>query len=102
MSGATHGLASTYRNPDYGCRCEPCTAANTERVRQERQRRAERLAADPSLAPHGSSATYGNWGCRCESCAAAHAQVMAAQWDQRKKDGTMTLPADFYLERGAS
>jgi hypothetical protein len=35
----THGLGSTYRS--YGCRCEPCTTANTEDGRAARRRRLE-------------------------------------------------------------
>ena len=70
---ATHGAASTYRN---GCRCGECRAAHTERTRWERQSRADRLNADPKLAPHGTYTTYENWGCRCKDCAAAHRERM--------------------------
>lgn len=40
---AGHGKLSTYKN--YGCRCEPCTAANTEATRAQRAaRRGQALA----------------------------------------------------------
>lgn len=66
----THGKGATYRKG--GCRCPKCRAENTEDTRTARQKRAERLAEDPSLAPHGSRSTYDNWGCRCEECVVAH------------------------------
>lgn len=70
---ATHGRPSTYRNARYKCRCDECREANTLRYREERQRRAERLAADPTLAPHGVASTYTNWLCRCGPCSEANA-----------------------------
>lgn len=39
---AGHGKKTTYRN--YGCRCEPCTRANTADVNAYRARRREREA----------------------------------------------------------
>lgn len=72
--GATHGTASTYRSRRYKCRCEPCTAAHRKLVAQEKASRRERLAADPSLAPHGTVQTYTNWGCRCEACTEANSK----------------------------
>lgn len=41
---------------------------NTNEALEDRR---ARLAADPSLAPHGELSTYNNWGCRCERCRAA-------------------------------
>lgn len=84
---ATHGLASTYRNGRYKCRCAECCRANTERRRWEKQKRAERLATDPSLAPHGVAETYNNWGCRCAPCSAANAQK-CREWKARQKGRT--------------
>lgn len=72
-----HGLASTYTN--WACRCAPCTAAHTEAVARQRRERAQRLAANPSLAPHGNPHTYLNWGCRCWPCTQAHASYLAAR-----------------------
>jgi hypothetical protein len=66
-----HGSYLTYTN--HKCRCEPCRAAWRTYTSDLRQRLAERLAADPSLAPHGKSSTYTNWGCRCGPCGAAQA-----------------------------
>jgi hypothetical protein len=37
-----------------------------------REGRGERLAADPTLAPHGVRNTYVNWMCRCEPCTTAN------------------------------
>lgn len=66
----THGLAATYVNG--GCRCEACTAANTERVMRKRRERGER-AVPPGIA-HGA-AVYVNWGCRCDICTPAHTEL---------------------------
>ena len=95
--GARHGLAGTYRNSAYGCRCEECKAANTARAKAERADRRARLAGDPSLAVHGLAATYRNWGCRCESCSQAHSADLKVRNAQRKIDGTMRFPASYYL-----
>lgn len=81
----THGLAGTYRDPKNGCRCPLCTKANTDRTRRERQDRATRLAADPSLAPHGSYTTYTNWGCRCAPCVKANSDSCHARKVRRRQ-----------------
>ncbi len=85
----THGLASTYRNPSRnfkpGCRCKKCREANTKRARAEQRRRAKRLVADPTLAPHGRYSTYVNWDCRCKLCAIVHVNVCAAYYVARKQ-----------------
>jgi len=65
--GPTHGLASTYRG--YGCRCDECTRANTERTRLER---ADRFSRQPPKGSHGKATTYSNWGCRCGRCRKAN------------------------------
>lgn len=79
--GPTHGLASTYRSRRYKCRCEPCRLAHRELCQQEKASRRERLAANPSIAPHGVGATYRNWACRCGPCSAANAEECRA-WYQ--------------------
>lgn len=66
---ATHGKASTYRNT--GCRCKPCTDANTERARRGRAERVERAKTNPEIVPHGAGG-YRNWGCRCQVCTDAN------------------------------
>lgn len=71
-----HGLASTYCHG--GCRCVPCTQANTSMVLDQVAKRTARLAADPTLAPHGIYTTYRNWGCRCEPCTRDHRARCAA------------------------
>jgi hypothetical protein len=74
---ATHGLASTYNT---GCRCTPCTDANTERARQVRNDMTERRLRNPAAVPHGLSG-YTNWQCRCDICAAAHRDYARGDWD---------------------
>jgi adenylyl- and sulfurtransferase ThiI len=68
----THGV-SAYRSMRYACRCDICCAANTTYTKRQRDKRAERLRADSSLAPHGSVHTYVNWLCRCRECTTANA-----------------------------
>lgn len=46
----------------------PTRSAQQRRYREER---TARLKKDPTLAPHGTASTYGNWGCRCPACCAA-------------------------------
>lgn len=72
---APHGVKNTYR--EWGCRCTPCTDANSEALLASRLDRAARLAADPGLQPHGIERTYVNWGCRCRPCTDAHAHARA-------------------------
>jgi len=67
-----HGRASTYTN--WGCRCQPCTEAQTstfEATRRERFKRRQlvngRLVATGNV-QHGLATTYVNWGCRCPDC----------------------------------
>jgi hypothetical protein len=71
----------------YGCGCDVCTMAHTNYQWWSRKRRAERLAADPTLAPHGEKQTYSNWGCRCAACRAANARSSAEYRAQRKERG---------------
>lgn len=76
----THGLASAYRA---GCRCEPCTKANSDFLRDKRAERAQRPADE---VPHGLSG-YKNWLCRCEICKAA-GSVDNARRSRRKADAS--------------
>ncbi|MFF4536589.1 hypothetical protein [Streptomyces aureus] len=62
-------------------------AAQADRVRRQRQLRAERgLPADDPR--HGKPSTYTNWGCRCPKCRAANtadvAPRMAALRERRR------------------
>lgn len=41
---APHGLAGTYRK--YGCRCDPCCAANTKKMREWRANNPSRRRRD--------------------------------------------------------
>ena len=56
---------------DYGCRCEVCRAANAERHRQLRARRATHRPETNLALEHGTKSTYVNHGCQCESCVEA-------------------------------
>jgi hypothetical protein len=50
------------------CRCDVCREANRVQGAASRTRRYARLAADPTVARHGTYTTYNNWGCRCDVC----------------------------------
>lgn len=67
-SDPRHGTMNGYVNRR--CRCDRCRDANAA---YQRQRRAVRYSAEPTV--HGLSSTYTNWGCRCRSCCAAHTEV---------------------------
>ena len=82
-----HGLPATYITGK--CRCELCTKANAAAHRTRCQRRAARLAANPSLAAHGKASTYRNWGCRCQPCTAANTaacQESGRRWRERQRE----------------
>jgi hypothetical protein len=61
-----------------GCRCDVCTAANTEYVRHRRH------APIPDTVTHGKASTYTNSSCRCDACTSAHRALMAEQRVARK------------------
>ena len=54
--------------------CEPCRLARNAYKKWHEEFCAQRLAADPSLAPHGVYSTYSNWRCRCKACRNAWAE----------------------------
>jgi hypothetical protein len=58
----THGQRSTYGS---GCRCTPCTEANTDYQTLTKERRRESHNWN-----HGRSG-YDNYGCRCDICSTA-------------------------------
>jgi len=78
VDAPTHGESSIYKN--WGCRCTPCTLANTAAEKDLRRRRWDRTMRNGGIAPgaraHGRPCTYWNWGCQCAPClnAAAHAR----------------------------
>jgi hypothetical protein len=78
----THGKYTSYTNRK--CRCPECTAAWREWVAEARQRRAERLQADPTVVEHGKSSTYLNWMCRCAPCTHAHTVERVARGFKKK------------------
>ena len=63
-----HGVT---RYDNYGCRCEVCRAANADRHRELRSRRAASRPEDNVGLAHGSRSTYVSYGCRCERCVEA-------------------------------
>lgn len=71
----THGLRATYTD---GCRCGPCTAANTRYFNARRQR-----GQVPPGGAHGASG-YDNYGCRCLACTYAK-QVENARNNVRRR-----------------
>jgi hypothetical protein len=81
VSTLTHGWQA-YRK--HGCRCDRCRDGHANYVFAENKKRATRLAADPSLAPHGRVSTYTNWGCRCLVCTVAHARHCRARYLARR------------------
>lgn len=96
-----HGTRGGYTN--HRCRCDDCKAANAAMQRDQREKRAQRLAgiATPGVRPdakdkpiHGLPTTYTNWGCRCPACKAAHAAAMRNRTLRRKnrKDNTDDTP----------
>ena len=97
QNGPTHGLASTYRNPEYGCRCEACTRANTERARTEQASRRKR---QPPSGSHGRYTTYTNWGCRCGPCKAAGAAKNKAYADAHREE-LRAWNRDYYHRKKA-
>lgn len=72
---SAHGTHARYVR---GCRCLPCTDANTTYLaKRKRQRKAEAAANGlPDSVVHGYS-TYANWGCRCGVCRAAWSAYMS-------------------------
>jgi hypothetical protein len=79
--GFAHSV-SGYNN--YGCRCSQCRAGKSDSNRQQRVARRARLAADPTLVPHGRESTYGGWGCRCRPCTTAWSQAEYRRYRRRR------------------
>lgn len=92
-----HGSGHYVRcRDDNGRACEVCRRGHADAAIAGNRVRAERLAADPTLAPHGQSSTYGNWGCRCEPCREA-SRAKRRQYphnysSRRRLDGTPYRP----------
>lgn len=81
--GPTHGRASTYGR--YGCRCAPCTKANTRACTVAAQRRFKRR--DTATFEHGEGG-YRNWGCRCDVCTAGNTEAgrePQRRWRERQR-----------------
>jgi hypothetical protein len=65
------GTSAAYKN---GCRCEPCTRANTDQCTQWRDN-CRGSAALADRAGHGRLYTYKNYGCRCAACKQANTEA---------------------------
>jgi hypothetical protein len=78
-----HGTTNGYSNRK--CRCDRCTAANTESLRHWRDSSRVRPAAE---VPHGTAGGYQNWGCRCGQCRIAHAEARR-HWYHRTRTATL-------------
>ncbi len=55
----THGTVPCYQN---GCKCAPCTKANSDRHKKWMESQSE------DRIPHGTLSGYTNWRCRCPEC----------------------------------
>ena len=93
--GHPYDDANTYWRPDgKGRDCQVCktTARDAWRARStvvvsardERAKRAGRLALDPGLRPHGVANTYQAWNCRCQPCTDAHREAQRVQRKARQ------------------
>lgn len=71
-----HGL-NGYTN--YGCRCGTCRKANSDREKQNRQKRSQQPFSE---IPHGLSG-YTNYRCRCQTCRTAKSERNRAEYRQR-------------------
>jgi len=65
-----HGKTHAYKV--HGCRCGPCTAANTECQRRYVKRLRTR---NVPAGGHGTVNGYRNYGCRCVACCEASAEA---------------------------
>lgn len=68
-----HGQRASYAA---GCRCVPCTDANTERLREAKRLRVDRFRRGEIEPPHGVKSTYTNYDCRCDPCREAWSEHM--------------------------
>ena len=93
----THGRPGTYV---HGCRCPPCTEANTARQRKVKLALAARAAVGDPAVPHGLGG-YGNWGCRCPVCTQAQSDTNARGRARRKLAAGQPMTALTDRERAA-
>ena len=74
-----HGSVAGYST--YGCRCNDCRKANTERCKRYRDKNREKFREyaakqrakmrQSTEIPHGTAHGYSNYSCRCDECRAA-------------------------------
>lgn len=92
MKVVIHGLAHSFRrctDGPHGTPCDVCREAHRRYKQRCRDDARARLAADPSIRPHGNATTYQHWGCRCEACAKAgyEKRRQFAPYTNRKNGG---------------
>ena len=75
-----HGTNSRYTN--YGCRCEPCSAAAAARSKAYNARPKRK----PLEHEHGTNNAYGNLGCRCDLCVEGKRSRARAYYVNNKAD----------------
>lgn len=76
-----HGTPNRYAD---GCRCRPCTDANTRRVLDAKARRVERFRRGEIHPEHGTRLTYANYDCRCDPCRDAWSDHMKHRYDPQE------------------
>ena len=76
-----HGTPNRYAD---GCRCRPCTDANTRRVYAAKALRVERFLRGEIHPEHGTRLTYANYDCRCDPCRAAWSDHMKHRYDPQE------------------
>ena len=80
-ANVTHGNVSTYIH--YGCRCDLCRRANTDRTLEANEYRAVKRLLGAELS-HGKPSTYANHGCRCDECRKAWSEACKDYYQRRK------------------
>lgn len=92
-----HGTHNGYVN--LKCRCQLCKTAWSAWYLEARERRHQRLLADPSLATHGKATTYSNWKCRCRPCTDAFSAASREQARRRReRKATPKLTATDWMK----
>jgi hypothetical protein len=81
-SPRTHRHGTRYAYIRHGCRCQPCTQANTDAAREYRRRRNP--DGDTRRLGHGTRACYAR-GCRRDECREAHRRYIAGLRDLHRQ-----------------
>lgn len=100
MSNPPHGTRARYLVAGGKCRCEACTKANNEYMREYRLlsgRTKVSFGPRNGGAPHGTRTKYTH-GCRCEDCTVANRNYQREYMRLRRSWISMTDP--FMKELG--